>query len=86
MHAHITYTISDVLPITTLQNSYHYTKTHGTAFGTPGITTSVRNMYLKEKKKKKNRSGELEFQTVKNIMNTASTYNGSLYLLMNKAC
>lgn len=34
----------------------------------------------------KNNFGEFKFQTVKNIMTTASTYNGSLYLLMNKPC
>lgn len=34
----------------------------------------------------KNNFGEFKFQTVKNIVTTASTYNGSLYLLMNKAC
>lgn len=33
-----------------------------------------------------NYSGESEFQTLRNIVTTACTYNGSLYLLMNKAC
>lgn len=40
------HTVSDILPIMTLQNSCHYSKSHGSAFGTPGSTASVRNIYI----------------------------------------
>lgn len=78
MHTHYTNTqCFDILLIMTLQNNYHYNKTHLVPMVAPlqsAIYTQKINF------------GEFKFQTVKNIMTPASTYNGSLYLLMNKPC